>query len=157
MDLYPTFLDAAGLKLTPDQHADGQSLLPVFKGTQKNKKRRLVFHYPHYTSNSSPYSSIIDGDFKLIHFYNDEEGAYLLFDLSKDLSEQNNLSIKEPKITQKLAMLLEMELKKMDAELPIPNPNYQADAKNFSNLKSNYSRANRDREKQKKKIDNSKI
>lgn len=154
-DFYPTFLNVAGIDLKPEQHVDGVSFLPVLKGNPNKNKRRLIFHYPHYTSNTSPYSSIIEGDYKLIHFYNDETGAYLLFNLKEDLAEQNDLWEAKPEIAQKLAQLLEKELKEMNAELPVSNPNYQSNALNLSNLKSNKNKANKDRAKQKEKIENS--
>jgi arylsulfatase A-like enzyme len=154
MDFYPTFLEVAGIKLKPKQHADGESFLPVLKGEQSNDKRSLLFHYPHYTGSTSPFSSIIEGDYKLIHFYNDEDGAYLLFNLIEDPFEQNDLSEEKPEVTSRMAQHLNKRLIAMDAELPIPNPNYKPDAPNRSNLKSNYSNANSDRMKQKKKLEN---
>jgi arylsulfatase A-like enzyme len=153
-DFYPTFLDIAGIDLKPEQQIDGRSLLPVLEGKQSKNKRRLLFHYPHYTSNTSPYSTIIDGDYKLIHFYNEEAGAYLLFDLNKDPEEQNNLSDEKPEVTKQLAQLLEIELTKMGAELPTLNPNFQPNDPNLSNRKTNYEKANKDREIQKNKIGN---
>jgi hypothetical protein len=124
------------------------------KGEQSNDKRSLLFHYPHYTGSTSPFSSIIEGDYKLIHFYNDEDGAYLLFNLIEDPFEQNDLSEEKPEVTSRMAQHLNKRLIAMDAELPIPNPNYKPDAPNRSNLKSNYSNANSDRMKQKKKLEN---
>lgn len=156
-DFYPTFLDVAGFELKPEQHVDGQSFLPILKGKRAENKRRLIFHYPHYTGNTSPYSSIIEGDFKLIRFYNDETGGYLLFNLTEDPSEQNDLSEKFPEVRNKLAKLLAKELKKMDAELPNKNPNYQPGAERLSNMKSTYTKANREREIQEDKIANFKM
>ena len=145
MDFYPTFLEASGIGLQPKQHADGISLLPVLKGI-KGKKRPLIFHYPHYTSNTSPFSSIIDENYKLIRFYNDAEGAYLLFDLDKDPYEQNDLSDITPETVSILEKLLDEELNKMNAELPYSNPNYLfEESKKMSNRKTNYAKANRDR------------
>lgn len=157
MDFYPTFLDVAGINLKPEQHADGESFLPVLNGKHSNNKRSLFFHYPHYTGSTSPFSSIIDGDFKLIRFYNDEDGAYLLFNLKEDPFEQNDLSEEKPEVTSRMAQHLDKRLKEMDAELPIPNPNYEPNTSNISNIKSNYSSANKDWLMQKKKLENSKI
>ena len=35
-------------------------------------ERALFFHHPHYTHASSPHSAIINGENKLIRYYNDE-------------------------------------------------------------------------------------
>ncbi|TGV00208.1 sulfatase, partial [Flavivirga rizhaonensis] len=121
MDFYPTFLDAAGITLQPEQHKDGISLLPILKGS-KGIKRPFVFHFPHYTSNTSPFSSIIDGSYKLIRFYNDKEGGYMLFDLNKDPYEQNDLSSEMPEKVNVLKELLDKELNEMNAQTPYTNP-----------------------------------
>lgn len=154
MDFYPTFLEAVGIGLQPKQHADGVSLLPVLKG-KKEEERSLVFHFPHYTSNTSPFSSIIDENYKLIRFYNDTEGAYLLFDLDKDPYEQNDLSDIIPERLSLLKKLLDEELNEMNAELPYPNPNYSFKvSKKMSNRKTNYAKASRDRNNQIMKLKN---
>lgn len=46
-DLYPTFLDMAGIPLMPGQHQDGVSLLPLLQG-KSIPERALYWHYPHY-------------------------------------------------------------------------------------------------------------
>lgn len=157
MDIYPTFLEIANINLKHKQHLDGESFLPKLKAKSITDNRRLIFHYPHYTGNTSPYSSIIEGDFKLIHFYNDEEGAYLLFNLEEDPYEQNNLSEKLPEITKKLALILKKELNKMEAEFPQANPNYNPKRKNLHNLKTTYNKAQSERSIQEDKIKKSNI
>ncbi|MDO5523180.1 MAG: sulfatase [Bacteroidia bacterium] len=95
MDIFPTFLDAANIKNDIRQEIDGISLLPVIR-SQKMPSRSLVFHFPHYTHATGPFSSVIYEDWKLIRFYNDEEGAYLLYYLAEDPYEQNDLSSQMP-------------------------------------------------------------
>jgi len=91
------------------------------------KDRPIIFHFPHYTHATGPFSSIIEDDWKLIRFYNDEQGGYLLYNLAVDPEEQHNLAEKNVKMKDKLLHQLEISLKEMKAELPIPNPDYNPD------------------------------
>lgn len=67
------------------------------------------------------------GDYKLLEFF--ETGEVELYDLSKDVSEKNNLA----KTKSKLAAQLHKELKQWQAELNAPcpsepNPDYDPSA-----------------------------
>ena len=84
------------------------------------ESRPLYFHFPHYTHATSPHSSIIEGDYKLIRYYNDAEGRYALFNLKEDISEEYDLSDKHPEIVADLDEKLAAYLKDADAEFPIP-------------------------------------
>jgi len=127
MDIYPTMLAAAGLPLRPEQHVDGLNLMPLLAKSESLKKRPIIFHFPHYTHATGPFSSIIEDDWKLIRFYNDEQGGYLLYNLAVDPEEQHNLADVNVKMLDKLLRQLEISLKEMKAELPIPNPEYAPD------------------------------
>ena len=147
MDIYPTMLGAAGLPLRPDQHADGLNLIPLLTKSEPLKNRPLIFHFPHYTHATGPFSSIIEGDWKLIRFYNNEQGEYLLYNLAVDTEEQNNLAQVNVKIRDKLLLQLEISLKEMNAELPIPNPEYTPDTKSVKrNLRFTKDLAEKERE-----------
>jgi arylsulfatase A-like enzyme len=129
MDIYPTMLSAAGLPLRPEQHVDGLDLMPLLTQEAPLEKRPILFHYPHYTHATGPFSAIIEDDWKLIRFYNDAQGAYLLYNLAVDPEEQNNLAAANPDMRDKLAARLERSLQEMQAEMPIINPDYDPDAK----------------------------
>lgn len=118
-DIYPTILAAAGLPLDFEQHKDGKNLLPMFLNEKPLEKRPLYFHFPHYTHATSPFSAIIDDDFKLIRYYNDAEGRYALFNLKEDISEENDLSAQEPELVKKLDEQLTKLLDAANAEYPI--------------------------------------
>lgn len=120
-DIYPTMLAAAGLPLRPHQHVDGINLMPVFTENYSLNSRPIIVHNPHYTHATGPFSSITVNDWKLIHFYNDEKGAYLLYNLADDPDEQNDLSKEKVEIKEKLAFQLDSMLADMDAEMPIDN------------------------------------
>ena len=101
-DLYPTFLEMANLPCRPEQHIDGLSLVPLLKGGHL-KDRNLYWHSPEprpHSTGDFASSAIRCGNYKLVHWYRDNEIE--LFDLSKDLGEQNNLVHEMPEKAQKL-------------------------------------------------------
>ena len=62
-DYFPTFLELAGLKLMPEAHVDGRSMLPLLEG-KKGDPRTLVWHFPH---RNEPCSAVMEGDWKLVY------------------------------------------------------------------------------------------
>ena len=129
MDIYPTMLAAASLPLRPKQHVDGLDLMPLLTQGATLKRRPIVFHFPHYTHATGPFSSIIEDDWKLIRFYNDEQGAYLLYDLTVDPEEQNNLADTNVTVRDKLSGRLDIALREMKAEMPMINPAFDPNGK----------------------------
>lgn len=146
MDIYPTMLSAAGLPLRPKQHVEGVDLMPLFAYKSPLKKRPIIFHFPHYSHATGPFSAIIEGDWKLIRFYNDKHGVHLLYNLAVDPEEQNNLAEKYTDIRDRLERQLTSSLLEMKAEMPSLNPNYTADQKDKGkHLKSTLDLANKER------------
>ncbi len=117
-DFYPTMLDLAGLSLQPELHADGCSLVPFLDGEPKGQTARaLYWHYPHYHGSGwTPGGAIRKGNWKLIEFweYDDVE----LYDLSKDVGEQNDLSKQHPKKVKELQLDLENWRNRINAVMP---------------------------------------
>lgn len=123
MDFFPTMLELAGLDPRPELHGDGRSLIPLLKGGPESADRTLYWHYPHYHGSTwTPGASILDGDWKLIEFY--ERGDCELYNLAKDQGESNNLSQQRPDLTNKLRGKLKAWQKKMDAQMPQANPDF---------------------------------
>ena len=123
MDFFPTMLELAGLPLKPKLHADGRSIVPELKG-KKGKGRALYWHYPHYHGSTwRPGASIRDGDWKLIKFYDYEKVE--LYNLKEDPSESNDLAKQNSKIAKDLEYKLVAWQKRMNAKLPMPNPDYK--------------------------------
>ena len=135
MDFYPTFLATAGLPLMPQQHSDGVSLLPVLSGSGKLPERPLVFHFPHYTHATGPNSVLVENDWKLIRFYNDETGRHLLYNLAGDPFEQHDLSAAMLDKANSLDARLTQLLAGMEAQLPVKNPAFDPQAKKLINRK----------------------
>ncbi|MCL1888871.1 MAG: sulfatase, partial [Kiritimatiellaeota bacterium] len=94
-DFYPTFLEVAGLPPRPEQHMDGVSLVPLFKGDTSFNRGAVFWHYPHYgNQGGTPGSSVREGDWKLIEFF--EDGRLELYNLRDDPSESQNVAAAQP-------------------------------------------------------------
>jgi arylsulfatase A-like enzyme len=126
MDFFPTMLSLAGLKQQRKLHADGVNLRPLLEGRDL-KPRSLYWHYPHYHGSTwKPGASVRDGDWKLIEFYHYENVE--LYNLADDPGELHNLAEKHPQLTQRLRTQLEDWQGRMNAKMPVPNPDFRAAA-----------------------------
>ncbi|HEY5687063.1 MAG TPA: sulfatase [Yeosuana sp.] len=124
-DFYPTILDYANIKLMPDQHQDGISLKPMIETNSELSERPLFWHYPHYGNQGGDPSSIIrKGDWKLIHYYEDDSNE--LFNLKSDPYEQHNLADTNPEITSNLHDNLMKWLESVDAKFPETDTEFDA-------------------------------
>jgi arylsulfatase A-like enzyme len=122
-DFYPTLLELAGLPLFPQQHLDGVSLVPLFKGKKLRRGAPLFWHYPHYgNQGGAPCGATRDGDWKLIEWY--EDGSLELFNVRDDLSEKKNLATERPDLVKKLHAKLIAWRKSVNALMPTPNPDF---------------------------------
>lgn len=125
-DFVPTLLEAVGLA-RGDAPVDGLSLVPLLRGAAAPERDVLYWHYPHYSDQGGPPGSAIRvGDYKLIHWY--EDGRDELFDLSEDPGEARDLSADLPEVTERLRERLRSWLRAVDAQLPVPNPDYEGAA-----------------------------
>jgi arylsulfatase A-like enzyme len=125
-DFYPTLLDLAGLPLLPGQHTDGVSLVPLLQG-DTIPSRPLYWHYPHYgNQGGDPAAMIREGHWKLIHYW--EDGSDELYDLNKDLSEQENVAEQYPEITRSMSKKLLDWLRSVNAKYPVPDPLFSPDS-----------------------------
>ena len=118
-DYYPTLLEMLDLPALPDQHKDGRSFVPALKA-QDYERGPIYWHFPHYSNHGyqSPNGAIRSGQYKLIEYY--ENGSVQLFDLEKDVGEQNDLSKAKPDITKKLLKMLHDWRDEVDAKMPYP-------------------------------------
>lgn len=125
MDIYPTFLEAAGMPLRPEQHVDGVSLLPLLRGKTASLPRQSLFwHYPHYSDQGGrPAASMVEGDWKIIECF--ETGRIVLFNLREDPGEQQDLSEMEPERLSRMANVLKTWQREIEAKIPEPNPDYE--------------------------------
>ncbi|MDA3872560.1 MAG: sulfatase [Kiritimatiellae bacterium] len=124
-DFYPTFLEAAGQPLQPEQHCDGVSLMPLLTGSGTLSREAIFWHYPHYSNQGgTPAASLISGDWKLIKFF--EDNRLELYHLPDDPGESRNLTEAQPELTRSLHALLQEWQRDVEAKIPEPNPDYEA-------------------------------
>ncbi len=131
-DFYPTLLEAAGLPLQPEQHTDGVSFLPLLgpgtgaELTADERRRGPIFwHYPHYgNQGGTPGSSLRDGDWKLIYFYETE--TYELYNLKNDPGEKEECGGSRPEKLKELREKLQRWIREIEAKIPRENPEYHA-------------------------------
>lgn len=121
-DFYPTILEMTHSKLHPGQHLDGISMLPLLTGGQRQERKAVYWHYPHYSNQGGrPSGAIRKENYKLIEFY--DTGELELYDLSTDLGEQHNLKNSLPALTQSLLNDLQEWRVSVDASMPISKTN----------------------------------
>jgi arylsulfatase A-like enzyme len=96
IDYYPTIAEMAGVVPGDAKPLDGVSLVSLLRGKKSLKRTALYWHYPHYSNQGGfPGGAIRMGKFKLIERY--EDGRVHLYDLSRDVSERNDLAADDPK------------------------------------------------------------
>ncbi len=118
-DIFPTVLEAAGLPQRPELHTDGVSFTRLLKGKTKPVHEALFWHFPHYgVHGSGPCSSVRFGDWKLIHWIEDD--SVELFNLATDLGEKTDLAAQQPDRVKDLRARLHAWRKETNANMPRP-------------------------------------
>ncbi len=125
-DWFPTFLELAGSDPASfaKQPLDGRSLVPVL--TQKaapDPERAIFWHYPVY-HHGTPAAAVRRGPWKLIRDF--ATGHDTLYEVEADLSETTDLAGVFPEVAKELAAALDERLAETGAELPEPNPHFDA-------------------------------
>ncbi|EMI40768.1 sulfatase [Rhodopirellula sp. SWK7] len=124
-DFLPTFVDWAGGDPSELKDIDGVSLAGYMAGEQPGDtflNRNLYFHYPHYRS-GMPHSAVVSGDLKLLHFY-DSPTTPMLFDLSTDMGEVNNIAKQHPQRHKEMYIEMMDYFEAVGARIPKLNPDY---------------------------------
>jgi len=115
MDILPTLADLSGYGEELPGALDGGSIKDVIhnngNGEVVRNRPYLIFHH---AVDRKPQSAIREGDYKLVKTW--EQDKLELFDLSKDVSEENNLAELMPEKTRELDGKLVSFLKEVDAE-----------------------------------------
>jgi arylsulfatase A-like enzyme len=124
IDWYPTLLDLCGIEIPKKQLIDGISLVSTL-GQKPTPARPLFWHYPHYgNQGGEPCSIIMQGDWKLIHYL--ETGHDELYNLGKDIGEQNDLFTKHPKLAKEMRARLDLWLKETNAKFPVSDEQFDS-------------------------------
>ncbi len=155
LDLFPTFLSAAGEKVPEGKILDGESLLPLLKGGGTLARQSIFWHFPGYLDGpvirgreldvrtgfrSRPVSVIRKGDWKL-HLFIEEwqldggrekiasNHAVELYNLKDDIGERNDLSNQNTAKRDELLDELLLWQKSVNAPMPSEvNPKYDPKA-----------------------------
>ena len=119
MDVYPTILEAVGLKPMPEKPLDGESLLPLLTQTGALSRTALYFHYPNYAFHKKNRlgSAVREGDLKLIKRYDDD--SVELYNLAEDVGERRNLAEDSPDVAQRMEQELDAWLEETGASMPV--------------------------------------
>ena len=121
VDYFPTLVEMA--TGAPAQGVDGESLAAVLRGGARLQRDAIYWHYPHYHPGSAtPYSAVREGDWKLIHFFEDDHVE--LYNLKNDVGEQTDLAPSDPKKAASLKAKLTAWRTAVGAQLPTKNPAY---------------------------------
>ena len=131
VDLYPTLLEVCGIEPSPGWMLDGVSLYKHISTGTEIGDRALYWHFPAYLQayggegpwRTTPASAIQVQNYKLIEYF--EDGSTELYDLSKDISESENLANAFPETRQQL--MQKMIRWRQDVDAPVPtrkNPGY---------------------------------
>ncbi len=113
MDIFPTILDLCDVDNPNNHKIDGVSLKRQFANKQNRKRPKgILMHFPHQ-HNGSYFTTYIEGDYKLIYFYNPanpESNRCELYNLKTDPFEKTDLSANQKELCNTL-------IDKMSAQL----------------------------------------
>ncbi len=129
IDILPTICEMTGQPIPSERPVDGISLVPLLRGQKKLRRDTLYWHLPHYWGPKNvayPSSTMRKGDWKLIHYYEDDKLE--LYNLKDDPFEKHDLAGVKPRKAKALDRKLLGWLSDNGAKFPIPNPDYQNDA-----------------------------
>ncbi len=102
VDLFPTFLEAAGVALPDGFEADGQSAFSAFKGEEFKRTKPIFWEWKGGLSKDYTWPSlgVRNGRWKLL--VNTEMKKMELYDLESDWAEKKDVSASYPEIVQEL-------------------------------------------------------
>jgi len=124
VDLFPTFLEAAGATPPTDQVLDGESLVPLLAGRAEHLKRTELFWFmPGYLpGRQAPANAMRSGDWKLIESF--EDGRLELFNLKDDLGETRDIAAELPDKVKELHERMRRWRQSVGAQIPPRNPDW---------------------------------
>ncbi len=110
LDILPTAAGAAGARLGKDAGLDGVDLIPYLTGEKTSLPHEILFW------RYGPQKAVRVGKWKLLHVPSRLGKPVQLYDLSKDIGEENDLSESRPEVVKELGAILEG----MDREMVEP-------------------------------------
>ena len=123
-DFYATLAEAAGQRAATCQNMTVKNLGPLLKNPRQRLSRKtLYWHYPHYYSRMTPASAVRDGDWKLIHYYEDDRLE--LFNLQDDPARPKTWPLPCPRAPKRCRTKLNTWRQQTDAKAPTANPDWK--------------------------------
>lgn len=123
-DLFPTILQFVGDEKPNDHLVDGLDLGQLLTGKPDAKRSEtFLMHYPHAPHRSDYWTSLREGEWKVIYHYvpskASEDSHYQLYNLASDPFEQSNLAEAQPRELQRMMKALVEQLKSHNAVYPM--------------------------------------
>lgn len=111
-DLFPTFLELAGITPSDPEELDAISLVPILNGGRIEAPRQLYFvrREGGRVYGGKSYEALIRGDWKLLQ--NDPYSPLELYNLKNDPGETKDLARKAPKIFNEMSDLLSRHIQR---------------------------------------------
>lgn len=139
-DFFPTLMEAVGINYSAEK-IDGESLVPILKGSGALKRDAIYFHYPHYHHlGYKPASAVREGDYKLIEWYEPalygEDNPVSLFNVREDVGETRDLAKEMPELAARLRARLHQWRKTVGAQEMSVNENYDPEKADWRFLDS---------------------
>ncbi len=124
IDLFPTILSLTGIAAPQGHVVDGADLAQLLTGRRDERRSEtFLMHYPHAPHRSDYWTSLRDGEWKVIYHYilsaASENSHYQLFHLKNDPFEQTNLAEREPVVLRRLMQKLITALEIHRAVYPV--------------------------------------
>ncbi len=123
-DFLPTFMELAGDENMPE-NIDGKSFLTtIYRPEEKFDRGPVFFHFPHFSGQGGyPAGAVRNGKWKLVENY--ENGKTELFNLEEDISESNDLKLKQPGKAKELYDLFQQWQTEVGAKMPEQKAGYE--------------------------------
>ncbi|MGE5520030.1 MAG: sulfatase-like hydrolase/transferase [Candidatus Dadabacteria bacterium] len=112
MDWTASIISLAGTKPDINYPLDGENILPIVMGQEKEKERTLFWR----VYQRKQQKAVRQGNLK---YLNDKDSAEYLFDLRKDPTENRNLATKQPQVVQQLKTQMAAWEKQMLKPIPL--------------------------------------
>lgn len=120
-DWIPTLLDLAGQPIPSG--LDGLSFAAVLTQRGTAPKRRLCWHFPHYTNQGSrPSGAVREDDWMLVEYY--DEDRVELYDLATDPRETQDRAAQQPARVAQMRASLAAWRQSVGAQENRPNPSF---------------------------------
>lgn len=126
-DLFPTVLELTEVKAPADHVVDGKPLQTLLTGKpDASRDESFLMHYPHAPHRSHYFTTLRQGDWKVIYHYFPTEVSngshYQLYHLKADPYEQSDLAGSEPQKLKEMMTALAAGLEHHHAHYPV-DPN----------------------------------